>query len=242
MKTGKRSYVSRSRREENNYGKLILIVIALILTVSLLYIGMKIIAIKNSPDFDLNKRAAYYFVIPKKDTDLEKLIQSGTNNKLLLINGEKRTVKVIDIPVSLFVNSKRLETSAISPKDFVTYLLETIGTKVDYIYVIYQKPEYFNKIGVSSVDELIQKYGKSGLKFIDYFTIQRQVSELRPESVITDGALAKLYYALGKFSISNYSLPLLTQTPLKITVDGKVYYRTYLDEEKIEDFVKDLNK
>jgi len=242
MKSDRKSYIGKSHKSERSYTKPILIIFLLLLLVFLLYWGVKIVAIRNSPDFDLNKKAAYYFVLSGYDSNPEKFIETGISNKLLLVDGEKRTVNIIDVPATLFISSKKLEISSVSPKDFAFYLMDVLGTKVDYTYVIYQKPEYFKRAGISNIDELIQKYGKRGLRIIDYFTLQKQVIELRPESVITDGALAKLYYVLGKFAIRNYSLPLLTQKPLKITVDGKVYYRTYLDEERIADFVNDFKK
>ncbi|AMW32658.1 hypothetical protein SAMN04488510_13611 [Fervidobacterium changbaicum] len=240
MKTNK-SYVGKQRkRTEGGYGKIVLIILGVAVILVFLYFGIRIAAIRNSPDFDLNKISVYYFVYPVNTSNIENLVETKAKNKLLIVSGEKKAVYMIDVPVTLFINSKKLDATKGSPRDFLTYFVDLLSLKPDYSYVVYQKEEFFQKANVKDINNLVQVYSKHGLRLSDYLSLSKQVTALRPESAITEAALAKLYYVLGRFSIETMELPLITSMPIKITVDGNVYYRTYLDEEKLPELAKNF--
>ncbi|MGQ9855558.1 MAG: hypothetical protein ACUVQF_02370 [Fervidobacterium sp.] len=241
MRTGgKKTYIGRRKERDVNWVKPTLIVFVILLVIVGLYFGVRIAAIRNSPEFDLTKVSAYYFYLPDLSTDISKIVE--TRNSLIIVDGNKRVVDIIDIPATLFVSSSKIDASNTNPKDFAVAVLGLLQIKSDYVYTVTLKSDYLRKIGVSNIDEMVNTYGKRGLKIFDYFSLKGQVSILRPESIITDASLAKLYSSLGKFNIRKHTLPLLTQKPLKITVDGKIYYRTYLDEEKLSEFLEELKK
>ncbi|AFG35075.1 hypothetical protein QQE94_04525 [Fervidobacterium pennivorans subsp. shakshaketiis] len=242
MRTNKRYVGKQKRQTEGASAKIALLVLGVILLVAGLYFGIKIMAVRNSPDFDLNKTSVYYFVYPVSTSNIETVVGRQITNKLFIVNGEKRTIYVIDIPPTIFINSKKLDATKASPRDFLTYFIDLLALKPDYSYVVYQKEEFFKKLKVRDMNQLVETYSKRGLKFLDYLSLQSQITALRPESAITEAALAKFYYSLGRFSIENVQIPLLTTMPIKITVDGNVYYRTYLDEEKLNELVSIFNK
>jgi hypothetical protein len=242
MRTNKRYVGKQKRQTEGASAKIALLVLGVILLVAGLYFGIKIMAVRNSPDFDLNKTSVYYFVYPVSTSNIETVVGRQITNKLFIVNGEKRTIYVIDIPPTIFINSKKLDATKASPRDFLTYFIDLLALKPDYSYVVYQKEEFFKKLKVRDMNQLVETYSKRGLKFLDYLSLQSQITALRPESAITEAALAKFYYSLGTFSIESVQVPLLTTMPIKITVDGNVYYRTYLDEEKLNELVSIFNK
>jgi hypothetical protein len=237
MRTNKRYVGKQKRQTEGTSAKIVLLIFAAILLVAGLYFAIKIMAVRNSPDFDLNKTSVYYFVYPLSTSNIEAVLNKQIANKLFIVNGQKRTIYMIDIPPTIFINSKKLDGTKASPRDFLTYFVDLLAMKPDYSYIVYQKEEFFRKLKVRDMNQLVETYSKRGLKFLDYLSLQSQITALRPESAITEAALAKFYYSLGTFSIERVQIPLLTTMPIKITVDGNIYYRTYLDEEKLNELV-----
>jgi len=122
-------------------------------------------AVRNSPDFDLNKTSVYYFVYPVSTSNIETVVGRQITNKLFIVNGEKRTIYVIDIPPTIFINSKKLDATKASPRDFLTYFIDLLALKPDYSYVVYQKEEFFKKLKVRDMNQLVETYSKRGLKF-----------------------------------------------------------------------------
>ncbi|ABS60561.1 MULTISPECIES: hypothetical protein [Fervidobacterium] len=242
----KKTYIGRSRRSsERNYVKPVIIVLSILLLVGFLYLGIRIVSVKNSSEFDMKKKSVYYLYYPlDKSTSANNndisLEGSKLRGKIFIVDGEKRVVNVINVPDHLFIFSKKLDISSSNPHDFVVLFNELVGIKADYIYEIVLKNEYLKKVGVKELDDFVQYYGKRGLKFFDYFTLSSHVSTLRPESVITEASLAKLYYSLGRFNIQTYDIPTMTSKPIKITVGDKVFIRLYVDEEKIQETLKNL--
>lgn len=239
-RSNKRSYLGR--RKETNYIKPIIIILSIILLIAVLYVGMRIVSIKNSDEFNMSKLSVYYLVSENVSDDLNMNNLGQAFNKLIIINGEKRVAHVINIPQHLFVFSKGVDASNTNPRDFAVFFTQTLGIKADYTYSIILKREYLKKIGIKNADELIVNFGKRGLKLIDYFTIRSEVESLRPDSVITEAALAKLYAGLGRFNISQHEVPTLTKLPLKITVGGKTFVRIYADEDKFNELKNELEK
>ncbi|MGC8903200.1 MAG: hypothetical protein ACP5KD_07690 [Fervidobacterium sp.] len=243
MKTN-RTYVVR-RKKEHHYVKPASIFILVILLVIGLYVGVRVVAIKNSEEFDLKKLSVYFLRTPESsetainNDNLQKVDLAG---KIIIVDGEKRVVNVINIPKHLYIFSKGIDVSNSNARDFALFMVQLLGFKPDYVYSVILKKDYLNKINVGGLEELVSHYGKQGLSLIDYLTIKSHVSILRPDSVITESALAKLYYSLGRFNIRTYEVPTITSKPIKIIVGDKIYIRTYADEEKFVNLISEIKR
>ncbi len=242
----KKTYIGRSKRSsERNYVKPVIIVLSILVLIGFLYLGIRIVSVKNSSEFDMKKKSVYYLYYPldnNTSTSNNNISLEGSKlrGKIFIVDGEKRVVNVINVPDHLFVFSKKLDISSSNPHDFVVFFNELVGIKADYTYEIVLKSEYLKKVGVKDIDDFVHHYGKRGLKFFDYFILSSYVSALRPESVITEASLAKLYYSLGRFNIQTYDIPTITSKPIKITVGDNVFVRLYVDEDKIQETFKNL--
>ncbi|HCI29442.1 MAG TPA: hypothetical protein PK404_04655 [Fervidobacterium sp.] len=237
----KHSYVGKKQKKERNLGKPIVISILILLAVVGMFVGSKVFIVRNSEEFSLDKISFYYFYVEKSNLQDNDAFLSK-NNKIIIVNGRNRTVELIDIPNTTYIYSKNLEVGTSNPRDFSILFAELIGLKPDFVYFLPQREEFFKKTGVNSMDDFIVNYGRRGLKFTDYFVLGSQVSSMRPESNITESSLAKLYYGLGTYSLRGHDIPMLTKAPLKITVGNRVYLRSYIDEDRLEDIVKELEK
>lgn len=239
-KSNKRSYLGR--RTEVNYVKPVIIILSIVLLIAILYIGMRVVSIKSSDEFSMDNLSIYYITYESGSDNSTASNNSELFNKLIILNGEKRISYVINIPQHLFIFSKNIDANNSNPRDFAVIFGQVLGIKTDYTYSIVLKKEFLKKVRVKNADELVKNISKKGLKLIDYFKLRSQVEVLRPESVITEAALAKLYAGLGKFNIINYEVPTLTKFPLKITVGGKTFIRIYADEEKFNELKNDLER
>lgn len=239
-KPNKKSYLGS--RKEVNYIKPVIIILVIIILIAALYVGMRVVSIKNSDEFSMDKLAIYYIVSENTTNDSSMNGNNQVFNKLVIINGEKKVAHVINIPPQLFIFSKNIDAMNSNPRDFAVIFGETLGIKANYIYSIVLKREYLKKTGIKNADELIKNFGKRGLRLTDYFKLRSQVESLRPESVITEASLAKLYAGLGKFNITQHEVQTLTKFPLKITVGGKTFVRIYADEEKFNELKNELEK
>lgn len=239
-KPNKKSYLGS--RKEVNYIKPVIIILVIIILIAALYVGMRVVSIKNSDEFSMDELAIYYIVSKNTTNDSSMNGNNQVFNKLVIINGEKKVAHVINIPPQLFIFSKNIDAMNSNPRDFAVIFGETLGIKANYIYSIVLKREYLKKTGIKNADELIKNFGKRGLRLTDYFKLRSQVESLRPESVITEASLAKLYAGLGKFNITQHEVQTLTKFPLKITVGGKTFVRIYADEEKFKELKNELEK
>jgi len=241
-----RSRIGKKRKEERNIVKPIVIITIILLAVAAMFLGSRIFVVRNSEEFSADKVSLYYFYVENPvSNDASVTSQSNGVNysgdgKIIIVNGEGRSVELINIPATTFIYSKNLDVSTSNPRDFSILFAELIGMKPDFTYFIPQRSEFFKKVGVNDIDDFVTVYGKRGLKLTDYFVLGSQVSSLRPESNITDSSLARLYYALGTYSLRKHDLPTLTKAPLKITVGNKIYFRSYVDEEKLGNLMKEL--
>ncbi|HQO04849.1 MAG TPA: hypothetical protein PKW84_01860 [Fervidobacterium sp.] len=239
-----RSRIGKKRKEERNIVKPIVIITIILLAVAAMFLGSRIFVVRNSEEFSADKVSLYYFYVENPvSNDASVTSQSNGasgDGKIIIVNGERRSVELINIPATTYIYSKNLDVSTSSPRDFSILFAELIGMKPDFTYFIPQRSEFFKKVGVNDIDDFVTVYGKRGLKLTDYFVLGSQVSSLRPESNITDSSLARLYYALGTYSLRKHDLPTLTKAPLKITVGNKIYFRSYVDEEKLGNLMKEL--
>lgn len=241
-----RSRVGKKRKEERNIVKPIVIIVIILLAVGAMFLGSRIFVVRNSEEFGTDKVSLYYFYVENSVSNGASTasqssgINSVNNGKVIIVNGKNRSVEIINVPTTTFIYSKNLDVSTSNPRDFSILFAELLALKPDFTYFIPQRSEFFKKLGVSNIDDFVTTYGKRGLKITDYFALGSQVSSLRPESNITDSSLARLYYSLGTYSLRNHDLPTLTEAPLKITVGNKVYFRSYVDEEKLGTLIKGL--
>ncbi|HOP81850.1 MAG TPA: hypothetical protein PL174_01410 [Fervidobacterium sp.] len=239
-----RSRIGKKRKEERNIVKPIVIITIILLAVAAMFLGSRIFVVRNSEEFSADKVSLYYFYVENPvSNDASVTSQSNGasgDGKIIIVNGERRSVELINIPATTYIYSKNLDVSTSSPRDFSILFAELIGMKPDFTYFIPQRSEFFKKVGVNDIDDFVTVYGKRGLKLTDYFVLGSQVSSLRPESNITDSSLARLYYALGTYSLRKHDLPTLTKAPLKITVGNRQYFRSYVDEEKLGNLMKEI--
>ncbi|MFN6991749.1 MAG: hypothetical protein ACK4MM_03385 [Fervidobacterium sp.] len=241
MNSKKVKTLHRGYRQENNRGKIVFAVIMTILFVVIMYFGIRIFAIRNSEEFNMDKLSVYY-VYESESANTSNITDDYINYKIIVVDGQKRVVHIIDIPSKLYVFSKRLSISDTEPYKIPIIFSELLELKSSYNYTILLKKDYLKKTGVKDIETFVQEYSKRGLSIVDYFTIRSQLEALRPESVITEASLAKLYNALGKFNIRKHVIPTITKSPMKITVGDKVYVRIYADEEKFEQLRKNLSE
>lgn len=246
--------LSRGYKQENNYGKIFLTVFFVILFVAAMFFFIRIFSIRNSEEFSLDKLSVYYLYEKAYQQNSAENSDSGMNmiegkkkenylnNKLVIVDGQKKVVRIITVPSQLYVYSKRLDVSNVEPYKVPVIFSELLGIKSNYVYSILMKNEYLKKTGIKDTESFIQEFSKRGLNIFEYFTLRSQVEALRPESVITEASLAKLYNALGMFNLRRYEIPTITKAPMKITVGDKVYLRIYADELKFEELKKDLSE
>ncbi|MEN3042618.1 MAG: hypothetical protein ABDH59_04875 [Fervidobacterium sp.] len=239
----KRSYFSG--KKDTNYIKPVIIVLSVLIFIVVLYFIMRILSIRNSEEFSMDNLSIYYLsyeaLLQQQNTD-NKSNNLGRLNKLIIVEGKRKIVHIINVPINLFIFSKNVSAQSTNSQEFTTLFTELLGIKSAYMYNITLKKDYLKKLGVRNAEEMVEHLSKRGLRFVDYFFLANQVKSLRPESVITEASLAKLYESLGKFNIRHYEVPTLTKFPIRIKVGGKTYIRIYADEEKLNDLKNELVK
>lgn len=219
--------------------KVATIVLLIAVAVASSYAGLKMAMVRNSPEFATEKSSAYLFyesVDPERLNLIRTQIsQPGSlpDSYLILVYGDRGAVEIVRIPAFSYFHSKKVNVADLAPMDFLDFIAASLGVKVDYTYLV-PLSKFLAGHGVSNLKDLVSHYSRRGLGFLDYFLLGGRVTGLRPESNLTEPALAKLYYLLRSSFIREHSLPTFTRGPMKVTVAGKTYVRNYVDEGSLE--------
>ncbi|MFN3692007.1 MAG: hypothetical protein ACK4R7_03850, partial [Fervidobacterium sp.] len=161
MNSKKVKTLHRGYRQENNQSKIVFAVIMTILFVVIMYFAIRIFAIRNSEEFNMNKLSVYYVYEGESDNNTN-INDDYINYKIIVVDGQKRVVHIIDIPSKLYVFSKRLSISETEPYKIPIIFSELLGLKYGYTYSILLKKDYLKKIGVKNIETFVQEYSKRG--------------------------------------------------------------------------------
>ncbi len=220
VRKSKKTYSSRS-------GKVVFGIFLVILLVFGGFFGFKYFRINSSAEFQLDKVSIYY-------------IKTESEGALVITDVNKRMVKIVNVPNSLYIDSLRYSFSGENYTMHLQNLLRFVDIERDYDYFVFLRKDILDSFGVSNLKGFFGLLSKRGLKFTDYLALEKFVSNTRPASSLTVPAAAKLFKVFGQYAVNEYSLPTLTAKPMMITVDGNTYIRTYLDEEQIKSFLEKL--
>ncbi len=220
---------SRVRKSRERYSSKAIVFVTFIVILLLFggFFGFKYFRITSSPEFKLDKVSVYY-------------IRTESEGALVITDVNKRMVKIVNVPNSLYIDSLRYSFIGENLTMHLQNLLRFIDVDRDYEYFVFLRKDILDSLGVSDLKGFFDLLSKRGLKVTDYLTLEKFVSNTRPASSLTVPATAKLFKVFGQFAISEYSLPTLTTKPMMITVAGNTYIRTYLDEEQIKSFLEKL--
>ncbi|MBT1248473.1 MULTISPECIES: hypothetical protein [unclassified Thermosipho (in: thermotogales)] len=223
------------RRRRNSVGIWITLLIVFVLLAIFGFFFWKVFTVKNSPEFSGEPKTQYLFI------DKE-----NSEGYYIVVDKTMRMVNIIKIKNHMYHPEFNKEINFSSPVLSLEILKDMFNTNAVYSYYAILESgrvlELSKKYGFNSTNfgEFLQSMTSRGLKLFDYFTLDSVMKIFRPETTLTKPAVAKLFDALGKFSVRIRELPTITKSSIKIKVGDKTLERLYIDLEKLNQLKNEI--